>query len=80
MQARREEQRRRSSAQHAAADGDATTARVRARPRGATEPVLPSGMSSADARALYKDYVKAKRAAGENTEGLTYGTLIRKLS
>ena len=75
MRARRAEHRR-SEAKKAAEGGAA----ARPRSRGATEPVLPPGMSSADARALYKNFVQAKRAAGESTDGLTYGTLVRKLS
>ena len=75
MRARRAEHRR-SEAKKAASSEDAP----RTRARGTTEPVLPPGMSSADARALYKNYVQAKRAAGESTDGLTYGTLVRKLS
>ena len=37
-------------------------------------------MDARTARKLFKDYLTAKRAAGESTKGLTYGTLVEKLS
>ncbi len=62
------------------ASGEERAAVPRARGRTATEAVLPPGMSSADARALYKDFVRAKRDAGETTDGMSYGALLRKIS
>jgi len=50
-------------------------ARVPSRP-----PDLPSGMDAKEARELFKSFVQAKRAAGEKTEGITYGALVRKLA
>jgi hypothetical protein len=41
---------------------------------------LPDGMDAKTARNLFRDFVKAKRAAGEQTEGITYGGLVKKLS
>lgn len=43
-------------------------------------PQLPPGMTAGEARALFKELVEKKRAAGEKTEGLTYGALVSKLS
>jgi len=62
------------------ASGEEDAAVPRARARTSTEAVLPPGMSSADARDLYKNFVKAKRAAGEATDGMSYGALLRKIS
>ena len=53
----------------------------RARPRRDEGPVvLPDGVDPAEVRALYKDLVRAKKAAGEPIEGLSYGRLVRKLA
>ena len=41
---------------------------------------LPDGMDAKTARNLFRDFVKAKRAAGEQTEGITYGGLVKKLA
>jgi hypothetical protein len=41
---------------------------------------LPPGMTAGEARALFKELVEKKRAAGEKTDGLTYGALLSKLS
>lgn len=41
---------------------------------------LPDGMGAGEARALFKQFVQAKKAAGENTNGLTYGGLVQKLA
>lgn len=41
---------------------------------------LPSGMDAAEARALFKQFVAAKKAAGEPISGLTYGRLVEKLA
>lgn len=79
MRARRAKERQASKGSGASAAGDGGAV-PKARGRASTEAVLPPGMSSADARALYKDLVKAKRAAGETTDGLSYGSLLRKIS
>jgi hypothetical protein len=41
---------------------------------------LPAGVSAHEARALFKELVAKKRAAGENTDGLSYAGLVRRLS
>lgn len=41
---------------------------------------LPPGVDPKQARELFKQFVAAKRAAGESVEGLTYGRLLDKLS
>ncbi|MFV8753880.1 MXAN_5187 C-terminal domain-containing protein [Nannocystaceae bacterium ST9] len=41
---------------------------------------LPSGVDASEARELFKQFVAAKKAAGEPTAGLTYGKLVDKLS
>ncbi len=41
---------------------------------------LPQGVDPKQARELFKQFVAAKRAAGESVEGLTYGRLLDKLS
>lgn len=55
-----------------------------ARPAAAPPPPpranLPSGMDAGEARDLFKQFVAAKKAAGEPTAGLTYGKLVDKLS
>jgi hypothetical protein len=51
-------------------DAEATRAR----------PPLPSGVDPKQARELFKQFVAAKKAAGESIEGLTYGRLLDKLS
>lgn len=43
-------------------------------------PALPSGMDAGEARELFKQFVAAKKAAGEPVAGLTYGKLVDKLS
>jgi len=50
------------------------------REREQTAPQLPPGMTARDARALFKELVEKKRAAGEKTDGLTYRALLSKLS
>lgn len=42
--------------------------------------VLPEGLDASEARALFKQFVAAKKAAGEPIAGLTYGRLIDKLA
>jgi hypothetical protein len=49
-------------------------------PRTPSGRVLPSGMDAAEARTLFKQFVAAKQAVGESTNGLTYGRLIDKLA
>lgn len=41
---------------------------------------LPDGMNAKQARDLFKQFVQAKKAAGENTRGITYGGLVQKLA
>jgi hypothetical protein len=43
-------------------------------------PPLPSAVDPKQARELFKQFVAAKKAAGESVEGLTYGRLLDKLS
>lgn len=43
-------------------------------------PPLPPGVDPKAARELFKQFVAAKKAAGESVEGLTYGRLLDKLS
>lgn len=43
-------------------------------------PNLPAGMDSGETRELFKQFVAAKKAAGEPISGLTYGKLVDKLS
>jgi hypothetical protein len=43
-------------------------------------PPLPPGVDPKAARDLFKQFVAAKKAAGESVEGLTYGRLLDKLS
>jgi hypothetical protein len=56
---------------------EATTCRADAPP---ARPPLPSGVDPKQARELFKQFVAAKKAAGESIEGLTYGRLLDKLS
>jgi hypothetical protein len=53
-------------------DGDAEPPRAR--------PPLPPGVDPKAARELFKQFVAAKKAAGESVEGLTYGRLLDKLA
>jgi hypothetical protein len=41
---------------------------------------LPDGLDAGEARALFKQFVAAKKAAGEPINGLTYGRLLEKLA
>jgi hypothetical protein len=41
---------------------------------------LPDGVVAQEARDLFKAFVSAKRAAGEETAGLTYAALVEKLA
>jgi hypothetical protein len=43
-------------------------------------PPLPPGVDPKAARELFKQFVAAKKAAGESIEGLTYGRMLDKLS
>jgi hypothetical protein len=43
-------------------------------------PPLPAGIDAGQARELFEQFVQAKRAAGEDTRGLTYGGLLQKLA
>lgn len=49
-------------------------------PRPPPPPVPVPGMKGADVRRLFQDLVQAKRAAGEEVEGLTERALARKLA
>jgi hypothetical protein len=53
---------------------------VRPPPPPTQRPNLPPGIDAGEARELFKQFVAAKRAAGEPISGLTYGKLIDKLS
>lgn len=66
-----------SAEQPAAADGER---KPKASRPGQGQPQLPPGMDAREARALFKELVARKKAAGENTRGLTYGALVRKLA
>jgi hypothetical protein len=41
---------------------------------------LPDGVGAREARDLFKQFVAAKKAAGESVSGITYGRLIDKLA
>lgn len=57
------------------------TAAQRRRTRSASKPAeLPPGMDSKQVRTLFKELVAAKKAAGEATDGLSYGNLVKKLA
>lgn len=62
----------------AEADGGGTAASSRARRGGPAK--LPDGLDARQTRALFREYVTAKRAAGEKTDGLTYGAMVKKLA
>jgi hypothetical protein len=60
---------------------------ARAARRIATKPEVPAARSAADApldeghiKDVFRQLVRAKRAAGESTEGITYAALVRKIS
>ncbi|PRQ07628.1 hypothetical protein ENSA7_26180 [Enhygromyxa salina] len=61
-------------------DRNAATASGTASGRGAASRQLPSGVDSREARDLFKQFVAAKKAAGESVSGLTYGRLVDKLA
>ena len=54
--------------------------RPRPRPSATKPPALPDGVNSQQARQLFKDFVAAKKAAGQSTVGITYGALVKKLA
>jgi hypothetical protein len=60
-------------------DADAPASRPRPRSQSARHQ-LPDGLDAKHARQLFKDFVKAKKAAGEPISGLTYGKLVDKLA
>jgi hypothetical protein len=72
----------REAAQQAAqGEGEAANAATPRNGRPASKkPKLPDGMEAKEARHLFKEFVQAKKAAGENTSGLTYGGLVQKLA
>ncbi len=43
-------------------------------------PALPPGMDAKEVRDLFKNYINAKKAAGESVTGVSYGALVDKLS
>ncbi len=57
---------------------DAPTQRLPRTPSGRV--ALPDGMDASEARDLFKQFVAAKKAAGEPIGGLTYGRLVEKLA
>lgn len=80
-----EAQRRRAeAAAEAEKDGgqrDTDAPRPRPRPRSqSARHQLPDGLDAKHARQLFKDFVQAKKAAGEPITGLTYGKLVDKLA
>ena len=69
-----------AQAGESAGEADAAKKPVR-RPRAQPQRAeLPPGMNAKEARELFKNFVQAKRAAGENTSGITYGALVKKLA
>jgi hypothetical protein len=54
--------------------------RPRPRPSATKPPILPDGVNSQQARQLFKEFVAAKKAAGQSTTGITYGALVKKLA
>ena len=56
-------------------------ASVRKRGRSSKSLTAPAaGLDPEQLRTVFKDLVRAKKAAGESTKGLTYAALVRKLS
>lgn len=54
---------------------------ARPRARSASGPSrLPDGLDARQTRALFREYMTAKKAAGEKTDGLTYGAMVKKLA
>jgi hypothetical protein len=41
---------------------------------------LPDGIDAKEARRLFKEFVQAKKKLGQDTSGLTYGKLVKKLA
>lgn len=41
---------------------------------------LPDGLDAGEVRALFKQFVAAKKAAGESIGGITYGRMVEKLA
>lgn len=74
-----------SEAEEGEASESTTDGKVRKRAvrKPATRPrraALPDGMDAGKARDLFKNFIAAKKAAGEPTKGLTYQKLVSKLS
>jgi hypothetical protein len=67
-----------SSGPLAQAEPDAPIAPLPRTPSGRVS--LPDGMDAGEARALFKQFVAAKKAAGEPITGLTYGRMVEKLA
>lgn len=68
-----------SDVQRASAEPEAPMAPASRAPS-AGRVALPDGIDAGEARALFKDFVAAKKAAGEPVSGLTYGRLVEKLA
>lgn len=62
----------------AAAEPDAPVGLAKRTPSGRVS--LPDGLDASEARALFKQFVAAKKAAGESIDGLTYGRMVEKLA
>ena len=54
--------------------------RQRRQPTASKRAQLPDGLDAKEARDLFKQFVAAKKAAGEPIKGLTYGKLVNKLA
>lgn len=82
---RKAEERKEAAQAAAAGDEDGAQGDSAARPSRRARPPsrppeLPPGMDPREARDLFKNFVQAKRAAGEKIEGITYGALVKKLA
>ncbi|MFO7562576.1 MAG: MXAN_5187 C-terminal domain-containing protein [Enhygromyxa sp.] len=60
------------------ADADAPAGPMPRTPSGRA--ALPDGLDAGEVRALFKQFVAAKKAAGESITGLTYGRMVEKLA
>jgi len=67
-----------TSAAAPAADADAPSGPIVRTPSGRV--ALPDGIDAGEARTLFKQFVAAKKAAGEPISGLTYGRMVEKLA
>ena len=79
--AARTEARMEEASAETAGDSPAADKPARPRPKRPGGGVsVPDGVTSGEVRALFKELVAAKRAAGESVAGLTYGSLVQKLA